>query len=438
MTAPFRILFIDFNSYFASVEQQLQPRLRGQPVAVVPVMTNSTCAIAASYEAKAYGVTTGTNIGEARRLCPGLQCVPARHGAYVDFHHRLRQEIDRHIPILRVESIDEMACELFGRFREESAARELAGQIKAGIRERVGACLTSSIGISTNRFLAKVASDLKKPDGVTVLHPDELPGRLAQRSLRDLPGIGKSMEARLRAKGVHRIDQLWHCAPKEAWGLWGSVVGERFWRALHGEWLEEPESERRMITHSHVLGPAERSIDRAEAVARRLLLKAASRLRASQRRASRMDLSVRVENGPRLEAGVRFDPVRDSFTLVRHLAGLWGGLRAEAGAVRFKKVALALHGLTVDSAPEQLSLFPEEAAMRSERTRGRRQAFEALSEAMDRVTRRYGRHALSLGLTAREGRGFTGTKIAFTRIPEVMDFDPDEGEGGDCMVGEPR
>src|SRR5579871_2157339 len=95
--APFayRWLYIDFNSYFASVEQQLQPRLRGKPVAVVPVATDSTCAIAASYEAKAYGVKTGTPIYEAKKMCPGLICVLAQHERYVDYHHRILDEVNQ-------------------------------------------------------------------------------------------------------------------------------------------------------------------------------------------------------------------------------------------------------------------------------------------------------------------------------------------------------
>ena len=121
-----RVLFIDFNSYFASVEQQLVPELRGRPIAVVPVMTDSTCAIAASYEAKAFGVKTGTGIREAKQMCPGLVCVKARHDAYVYYHDLLKKEIDRHIPILSVESIDEMACELYGAYHAPDRAVELA------------------------------------------------------------------------------------------------------------------------------------------------------------------------------------------------------------------------------------------------------------------------------------------------------------------------
>src|SRR5690348_816488 len=105
-----RWMFIDFNSYFASVEQQVKPHLRGKPVAVIPVETDSTCVIAASYEAKAFGVKTGTAVWEAKKMCPHLQCVVANHDLYVAFHEKFLQEIGRHIPVERVCSIDEVAC----------------------------------------------------------------------------------------------------------------------------------------------------------------------------------------------------------------------------------------------------------------------------------------------------------------------------------------
>src|SRR5579864_4335998 len=107
-----RWLYVDFNSYFASVEQQLRPELRGKPIAVLPVMTDSTCAIAASYEAKAFGIRTGTPIYEAKQMCPGLICVIGKHERYVEFHHRIREEVGNHIPIDVVASIDEVACRL--------------------------------------------------------------------------------------------------------------------------------------------------------------------------------------------------------------------------------------------------------------------------------------------------------------------------------------
>ena len=110
-----RWLFLDLNSYFASVEQEMQPELRDRPVAVVPLMADTTCCIAASYQAKAFGVKTGTQVGEAKRLCPEIVLIEARHELYVDYHRRVVEAVESCVPVSSVRSIDEMACELIGR-----------------------------------------------------------------------------------------------------------------------------------------------------------------------------------------------------------------------------------------------------------------------------------------------------------------------------------
>jgi len=107
-------LFLDMNAFFASVEQQLNPRLRGCPVGVVPVMADTSCCIAASYEAKRQGVSTGTRIAEAKKRCPGIQLVPARPAEYVRVHERIVEAVNSVVPVHKVHSIDEMACRLMG------------------------------------------------------------------------------------------------------------------------------------------------------------------------------------------------------------------------------------------------------------------------------------------------------------------------------------
>jgi DNA polymerase IV len=153
--------------------------LRGKPVAVVPVETDSTSAIAASYEAKAFGVKTGTKIHEAKRLCPGLICVLARHECYVDFHHRLVEEIERHLPVTAVCSIDEVACRLMDNEVSVERSTELAHSIKSGIAKNIGPYMRCSIGIAPNRYLAKVGTELQKPDGLVVLQAADLPQKLS-------------------------------------------------------------------------------------------------------------------------------------------------------------------------------------------------------------------------------------------------------------------
>src|SRR3982751_155743 len=130
---PLRWLFLDLNSYFASVEQQLDPKLRGKPVIVAPVGSDTTVAIAASVEAKKYGISTGTLVWEAKRLCRELMIAPAQHQRYVEFHDAIIAEIWRHVPVTHVCSIDEVACRLLDNENDRDAAIALARRIKAGI-----------------------------------------------------------------------------------------------------------------------------------------------------------------------------------------------------------------------------------------------------------------------------------------------------------------
>ena len=274
-------LFVDLNSYFASVEQQVRPELRGRPVAVVPMMADTTVCIAASYEAKAFGVKTGTQVGEAKRMCPDLTLLEARHEIYVEYHHKIVEAVETCLPVTAVLSIDEMACRLMGRERNLRAAMELGRQVKARIRETVGENLRSSVGLATNRYLAKVASDMEKPDGLVALPRDILPEALRQLTLRDLPGIGPRTEIRLNDQGIKTMDDLLALDCEKAGELWGSVWGERLWHWLKGEDFDMSETEHlKSISHQHVLAPEMRTPEKAWAVAHKLLHKAAMRLRA--------------------------------------------------------------------------------------------------------------------------------------------------------------
>ena len=170
-------LFLDLNSYFASVEQQERPELRGRPIGIVPLITEHTCCIAASYEAKAYGVKTGINLEEAKQLCPHLQLVEARPKLYVEYHHRIVEAVNSCIPVTNVMSVDEMACRLMGRERALPNATTIAVDIKQALRT-VGNTLRCSVGLAPNRYLSKIASDLCKPDGLTAFLLHDLPQAL--------------------------------------------------------------------------------------------------------------------------------------------------------------------------------------------------------------------------------------------------------------------
>src|ERR1035438_7024475 len=260
-------LFVDLNSYFASVEQEVRPDLRGRPVGIVPMMADTTVLFRSSYEAKAYGVKTGTVVADAKRMCPNLVLVEARHEIYVDYHHRIVEAVESCLPVTAVLSVDEMACRLRGRERPLLAALELGRQVKARILERVGPMLRSSVGLATNRYLAKVASDMEKPNGLVALPLDILPEALSQLTLRDLPGIGAKTQKRLNEKGITTMKQLLALNCEQAGELWGSVWGERLWHWLQGEDFDMAETEHlKSISHSHVLAPDMRTAETASAV----------------------------------------------------------------------------------------------------------------------------------------------------------------------------
>lgn len=418
--AGLRWLFIDLNAYFASVEQQLNPALRGRPVVVRPAPSEHTCAIAASYEAKAWGISTGARISEARKLCADLAVVEARPDVYVTVHKAIMAEIDRHMPIWKVCSIDEAACELSGPQRLEVNAVALARRMQAGIRANVGDQLGSSVGLAPSRFLAKTACGMMKPNGLTVLRADALPGPLLHLPLSKYPGIGRRMEARLKAAGITTTADLWNLTAHQARAQWGSIEGERLWRGLHGEdSAETPENPRASISHGHVLAGVLRSPDRARVVARRLVVKCGARLRRMELTCAGLSLSVDLEAdraGRHFAASVdrRFTPTCDTFALLRPLEAMWRELEPEIAGRRARYVGVAAFGLNPAGcfSPDLFGWSPDaEADPRSLK----------LSQALDALNTRFGKDTVSIGPNPGLP-DFVGAKIAFNRIPEDAEF----------------
>jgi DNA polymerase-4 len=419
---PLRWLYLDLNSYFASVEQQLDPSLRGKPVVVAPVDTDSTSAIAASYEAKRFGIRTGTKIYEAKALCRDLIIVPGRHEDYVRFHHRIIAEVENHVPVTAVCSIDEVACRLLDNENSIAAVTALAARIKAGIAANVGIALTSSIGVAPNRLLAKIAADMQKPDGLTILTADTLVERLATLKLSDIPGVGRNMEKRLNAAGIVTMERLLSLDSREARQVWGSVWGERLHYLLQGAELPDVPTTTKSIGHSHVLGPERRHPDRARLVARRLLAKAATRLRRAERRSGWLELAVKAEappgtKAPKWHGGERLPQVMDSTTLLETLDRLWTKMLSEFPPRRYLQVAVTLGDLA-DANAVQLHLFDGSAALDPAAETRRL----ALARAMDKVNARFGRDAVTIGHDSTGAGRSQGPRIAFTRIPELAEF----------------
>jgi len=410
-----RALYVDFNSYFASVEQQLRPELRGRPVAVVPMLADTTCAIAASIEAKRFGVKTLTNVADARRMCPEIVFVVSRPAVYVEFHQRAKTVVESVAPIAAVNSIDEMWIRLTGRDQPRDAAEKLALEVKYRLRAQLGDCITSSIGIAPNTFLAKTASDMVKPDGLVVIEQKDLPRALVNLKLNHFVGIGRKMLERLHDHGIKSTPQLLEADVAKLREVWGGVEGERFWQKLRGEDVQQRETKTSSISHSHVLAPVERSHTQAQAVLSRLTQKAAMRLRDAEFVATDVSLYLKLRGGEKYKNHVRVDATDRTHTLLAAVQSLYEKLMLER-AVRNGSpmaVGMAFSGLTPREG-QSLSLFDAQPNT------------EKLDRVVDELNLKFGKNTLFWGgafNAQKSGR----MSIAFNHIPDlVIEAEPAE------------
>ena len=423
----FGFLHIDLNSFFASVEQQLHPEYRDRPLAVVPTFADTTCCIAASYEAKALGIKTGTQVGEAKRVCPEIVLVEGNHGVYAEYSHKIADAVERCCPVAHTPSIDEMVCELIGREQEPPRARAIALRIKQAIKDDVGETLRCSIGMAPNRYLAKIASDIQKPDGLIGLLPSQLPRSIAHLDLRDLPGVGAKTEVRLHAKGIRTMEQLLALDRNGMHSLWDSVWGDRLYHWLRGSATGDdgapiPADVQKSLGHSHVLAPEHRTPEGSWAVAHKLLHKAAMRLRMEKFYTNAMHVTIRYQltreqaeaakKSSRHFSGIRhsgwgmearFQPAQDTLTLLNVLRGAWAKRPEGPEFQRPFFVGVTMHNLIPES-EYQGTLFGDQDH-RSE-----------LAATMDKLNLKYGHTTLHFAgmLPARES---APTRIAFTQIP---------------------
>ena len=397
-------MFIDMNSYFASVEQHFRPELRGRPVAVVPVASEHTCVIAGSQEAKRCGIKTGTPVWEARQKCPGILFIQARPKLYVQTHHAILRSVDACAPVHKVYSIDEWAIRLLGREKIPEEAIGLARRIKEQLLHDFGSCLTCSIGIAPTRLLGKIASDLQKPDGLTVLDPAELPGRIEHLALRDLCGIGHGIDERLQKQGIHTIRKLWELTRRESIAIWGSVSGGQWWDGFHG--VDEPEipTRRGSMSHANVLDPKFRTEEGAFGILARLTCRLSARLRHEGYLAQVFRVHISDVRGNTWSDEAPLASTDDTGTLLEQLQILWDRrLPRQAPPL---KVGVDVSGLTLASQAAALLFDQMEKPRR-------------LSQAVDAINQRWGAAAVYFA-PIHDFRHHMDDKIAFGRIPSEV------------------
>jgi DNA polymerase-4 len=398
-------LFFDMNSYYASVAQAEEPALMGRPVGVLTTDAPNAACIAASVEAKRRGVRMGTRQDEARRLCPGIVFRPVKHDICVDYHHAILRAVETVIPVHRVWSIDECSCLLMGSERDLSRALEIGLALQEAVLG-ISPALRCSVGLGPTRLLAKIAAELEKPMGLNWLTPEVLPEKIAHLALDDLPGVSWRMKARLEAAGIADVGTLYHIAPKRARAIWGNVAGERFLRELRGETVVWPETKRGMIGHGQVLTGLNATPEGARLVTRRLLVKAAARLRREGFFARSLSISVKGADKRRQYRDSTLRATQDTFFLLEILAGLWAELTL---CPRPKAVSVTLGGLI-----RQARVMDDLFAPPLDRA--------PLCLAIDRLNQRFGQDTVRYGLLPPHHVPYTGAKIAFGRIPLAEDF----------------
>jgi DNA polymerase-4 len=397
-----KYLFIDMNSYFASVEQQLDPKLRGLPVVVAPVDVPTTCCLAASYEAKKYGIKTGMGIREAKDRCPGLIVREGRGQQYVEMHHKIVDAVDSVLPVSTILGVDEMACRLLGDHLHLHRALRVANEVKRAIYASAGEYMRCSIGLAPNRLLAKVAADMQKPDGLTILQQEDLPKKLLSLELIDFPGIGPRMERRLNLAGIYTVAQFMELSAKQIGRIWGSkFLGEVWYYRLRGVDVPDTPTRTRSLGHSRVLEPALRNPRDSRAMLIRLIHKAAARLRHIGYFARTVQLSISYLNRAKWKSFKKIEECQDTLTFIQWLTAMWD----ERPVGQILKLGIVL-GELIHENNRTPSLFNTDDKLLR------------VSQVMDKVNQKNGRYAVYYGGMHGMAESVS-TRIAFGVIPDL-------------------
>ena len=385
------IMHIDMNAFFAAVEQQSNPALRGQPVAVVGSQQR-TIILTSSYEAREYGVKTGMTLYEARLKCPGLLLVKANNRLYTHVSSQIMSIFQDYTPLVEISSVDEAFLDVSGSLHYFGSVWRIAYLIKSRIKARLG--LTCSVGIAPNKLLAKLASDLHKPDGLTLINPEMVATLLKNLPIEEICGIGRKTTQKLNQLGVFSCGELGRYPVKKLKQRFG-IVGEKL--VLMGRGIDpgavlssDQEAEVKTIGHSMTL---RKDISLREDVARFL----AQLAEMVGRRARRYGMSGRTvtltirhsDFSTYSRQQIQATPIHRSEEIYRAALHIFDRLLLTL-PVRLLGVRLS----NLQYLGQQLPLLPEE----------RRQ--EQLTESLDRVNDRHGEFTVMSGsLLTVKGKG---------------------------------
>lgn len=395
-SAPRTIFHVDMDAFFASVEIRDDPSLRGKPVLVGGVGRRGVVA-AASYEAREYGCHSAQPMAVALRRCPNAVVLPSRFDAYAEASAKVFEVFDRFSPLVEALSIDEAFLDMSGTERLLGPPREAAEALRAAVREATA--LTCSVGISAVKFIAKIASAMNKPDGLTEVLPGQELAFLGPLPIGKLWGVGPKTEARLKAQGIRTIGDL-RAVPGSSLERWFGEHGGHLHALAHARDPRPvvPGRDRKQVSHEDTYGI---DVVGKEALRRKLLSQAtrvADRLTNKGIRGRKVQLKIRDTDfrtetrqltlgTPTSEAKVIYDAACRLLDEV------------EIAGRRFRLTGVGVGALVFGDEPQQLDLLA--AVEPSADDRG-----ERLQGVLSEVRRRFGHQALfpaEAGSTERAG-----------------------------------
>ncbi|MFC1649864.1 hypothetical protein ACFL2C_04110 [Patescibacteria group bacterium] len=287
------VMLVDLNSCFASVEQQANPLIRGKPVAVAAYTTPSGCILAASYEAKALGVQTGMRVHDGKKLCPRLIVLPSDPPKYREVHARIADVLSVYTHEYAPKSIDEYVLRLDGYpVISKNSVQQVGKQIKKRIKKEVGDNLTVSIGVGTSYFTAKVASNLRKPDGLETINHQNILDVYRQLSLVDLHGINIRYGKRLNLAGIYSPIEFYQADLDKLKSVFKSVSAFYWYTRLRGWDVDDVEFGRRSFGNSYALPHSDGKRESLLPTLQRLVEKTGSRMRKAGYQAHGIHLSL--------------------------------------------------------------------------------------------------------------------------------------------------
>jgi DNA polymerase-4 len=380
------VLHADADAFFASVEQRDDPRLRGRPVIV-----GCGVVLAASYEAKAYGVRTAMGGRQARRLCPNAVVVPPRFSAYTEASRALFAVFDDTSPVVEGLSIDEAFLDVRGMERIAGTPAQIAVRLRGAVRERVG--LPVTVGVARTKFLAKVASGVAKPDGLLVVPADRELEFLHPLPVECVWGVGPATARRLQAWNVRTVGELAALSESTLVAMLGRAAGHQLCALAHNRDFRrvEPGRRRGSIGSQRALGRGRHSAEAVDATLVSIVDRIARRLRAARRVGRTVVLRLRFGD---FERATRSHTLPFATASTQAILVTARALLATAAPL-IERRGITLIGCSVatleDDRTYQLRLGPE----------------EALDAAVDAIRDRFGTAAITRAVLLGRDPGFS-------------------------------